>query len=1223
MTQKKVQLESSLDATGVKRGAQEVEATVGQMGRKVREEADKAGKGFDGLGASVSVAAEKVDRKTSSMIAAVQRATAATEAGSQQTAKFFESIAQQRGVSAESLRPYLDQLRRAEDAQRAAGASLGTMGMSARETAAALRQVPMQFTDIFTSLAAGQPPLQVFLQQGGQLKDTFGGVGAAAQALGGYVLGLVNPFTVAGAAALTLAVGMFKGRQEAAAYTAGLVMSGNAAGVTADQLATMAQSLDSVSGTQSKAAEILTRIASSGEVGAAGLERFARAAIDMERAGGPAATQTADAFAELGRKPLEAALKLNEAQRFLTASTFEQIKALADVGRETEAARIAQEAYASSLEQRAPLMQERLGWVEKAWIGIKDAAKGAGDAILSVGRTDTLQQRIGALEALRDRMTSAGGGYGNNEGAAMGLELQRMDAEIAALREQERLAGRAATAAGERTRQDEAGIKWLQAGDRFLSDRARLEREIAQVRAAGLAAGASEVEIQQRIAVLRERASKGDAGKAQAEAERQASLLNTLSGLTSTYTQDLARLDAMRVKGLISEERYGVLLRELVSNQPVVKAGQEATAKAIEAEAKATADAVKAREQYVQGLDSQIDAGNRTNEQLADELIGMVAGKEVLRQRVELRREEQAAALELQAIRLADRDLNSAEAEALRARAKQLREEIVLRRGIASAADSAEVEKANKQGADKLLAEFERAFDQAGQSLADAIMSGGQRAGDLLRNYFRTLVLRPLIEGAVRPVMGGFAGVLGLPGVASAAGGGGLLGSAGSALGFANLGGFGGIFGAGAQMAVNGGGLVAMQGAGAMIQGGSVAQGLAQGAGVAGAYLGGAALGIYGGRAISGGYSALGGSGNTAVNLGTIAGAVLGGPIGAAIGGAIGGAVNRVFGRKLEDSGVQGTFNASGFSGSQFEFSKGGFLRSDKTSTSALDDALGDALNAGAIAVSAQVRQYAKVLGLPASVIDSFSQDMRVSLRGLSQEQATEAIAKAVADFQEGIAARFAGQIGSFKRSSETFSQALQRLTGLEMFSQSINELGGVFSRVARLGFDARESIIAMAGGLDAFTSKATNYAQQFFSREEIGGLKARDVQTQLLQLGLAPGINTRADFRAAVEGTDLSTEAGQRQLLQLLDLAGPFAEVASYLEETGLTLLEAARQAPAAGVLPAAFEATGREQVDAINAGTAATNRVVERMDQLIELQADLRSRITLPRNPEARLAL
>lgn len=72
--------------------------------------------------------------------------------------------------------------------------------LSAGQLRQATQQLPMQFTDIFTSLAAGQSPMMVMLQQGGQLKDSFGGVGNAAKAMGGYILGLINPITLTAAA---------------------------------------------------------------------------------------------------------------------------------------------------------------------------------------------------------------------------------------------------------------------------------------------------------------------------------------------------------------------------------------------------------------------------------------------------------------------------------------------------------------------------------------------------------------------------------------------------------------------------------------------------------------------------------------------------------------------------------------------------------------------------------------------------------------------------------------------------------------------------------------------------------------------------------------------------------------------------------------------------------------------------------------------------------------
>ena len=63
-------------------------------------------------------------------------------------------------------------------------------GVSSKQTEAALRQLPAQFTDIFTSLAGGQNPLMVLIQQGGQIKDSFGGIGATFDALGGKLKSL-------------------------------------------------------------------------------------------------------------------------------------------------------------------------------------------------------------------------------------------------------------------------------------------------------------------------------------------------------------------------------------------------------------------------------------------------------------------------------------------------------------------------------------------------------------------------------------------------------------------------------------------------------------------------------------------------------------------------------------------------------------------------------------------------------------------------------------------------------------------------------------------------------------------------------------------------------------------------------------------------------------------------------------------------------------------------
>lgn len=64
-------------------------------------------------------------------------------------------------------------------------------------------------------------------------------------------------------------------------------------------------------------------------------------------------------------------------------------------------------------------------------------------------------------------------------------------------------------------------------------------------------------------------------------------------------------------------------------------------------------------------------------------------------------------------------------------------------------ASKTEVLDANARTAEEAAREWERINQQIGQSLTDEIMRGGKSAGELLEDYFRTLVLRPIIQGVV------------------------------------------------------------------------------------------------------------------------------------------------------------------------------------------------------------------------------------------------------------------------------------------------------------------------------------------------------------------------------------------------------------------------------------------------------------------------------------------
>ena len=345
---RKVQLGATVDTTEAKKGFKEIKDAGKDMAQSVEASGKKAGEGVKAVGDSAQGSSDKISRAEKSIIGSIERSTAALKAGGKAGADYYEMLARQRGVSTDALKPYLDQLRQAEAAQAAGTASLGKMGASAAQTAAAMRMVPAQFTDIVVSLQSGQAPMTVLLQQGGQLKDMFGGIGPAARGLGGYILGLVNPFTLAAAAAGALALAYYKGSQEADTFNKAIIMSGNAAGTTTSQLAGMAANLGKLVGSQSQAADGLAQMAATGEVANRNLQDFTRVAIDLEKRAGIPVENTVKAFEELGRSPVEASIKLTEQYRYLTAEVYNQIKALQERGREDEAAELAQKAFANA-----------------------------------------------------------------------------------------------------------------------------------------------------------------------------------------------------------------------------------------------------------------------------------------------------------------------------------------------------------------------------------------------------------------------------------------------------------------------------------------------------------------------------------------------------------------------------------------------------------------------------------------------------------------------------------------------------------------------------------------------------------------------------------------------------------------------------------------------------------------------------------------------------------
>lgn len=1083
-------------------------------------------------------------------------------------ADLLEMQAAQMGVATQAA-PFIAKMREAE-------AGVGKMGVSAAQTAAALRGVPAQFTDIITSLQGGQAPLTVFLQQGGQLKDMFGGAGAAARALGGYVLGLVNPFTVAAAAGVTLAVAYNQGSKEADAYRLAIVSTGNAVGTTGAQLKSYAQEISGVIGTQGKAAESLAAFVSTGRVSRDVLKEASQAAIAWERATGQAVGTTAKQFADLGKDPLQAVLKLNEGTNFLTESVYKQIKSLDEQGKSAEASAVAQRAWADALTGRAGEIERNLGSIETAWNKVKDAAKGAWDAILNVGRAETNQDRLAAtrkqIADLENRL-AAGSGFAETAGGAatgrpssanndrLRAELMGLKAKEAALFGVASAEQAAAESQAERAKQTQAATEWDKEGAKYLTDKAKLERDLTKARNEGLAAGKTQAEIEQRLAQIRDSYAKKGGGftaSENKELREQLRVFADLAGVSSTYYAELANYQKQRANGVITEQQYVQAVETLIQKQPFAVAAAKAHAEAIKEEAKAAAESSKAlsawyevRAKESQSLQNQINA---RREEVA--LMGMTT--EAVAAYTQAKYEQQAAEKEAYAAALESASFYAGEyaeayniaAEAARNQAKQLRE-----------LGGLEVEKVNREAAKKAKDEWERAAADIERALTDGLMRGfesgkgfAENLRSTLKNMFSTLVLRPIISAALSPVAGAVNGFVG-----NAVGG-----AAGS--------------GIGSSIATS---------IGTSAIGSAFSLGLTNFGTGLGSTL---ANGVFGGI------------GTNISNFGTLAGAGnLSGALGVAAPYLAGiGALYAII-SSFDDSGTLHTGGAAQYSAAtglrtslgfrdneeglpsynprdnidnQFGTGFGYVERGDQTidAVSNLARGLGTALDGIAVAFG-QTAGYE----IATAFADDTSKDgawgaLRISRDGqdlLNWENTRQSrwAPREFGDGEEGYKQYLAAVAKDTRQvlldmdlpswadkllTSIGESASLEQLTGvltqIGVVQSAFVSLGKSMEMFSGLSDEMQSGLLAAAGSIDALTASAAGYYDAVYTEQEKIARARTQLETTLAGYGQSLPA-TREQYRALVEQQIAAGESGAEFAVVLLGLAGTFAQVADDID--------------------------------------------------------------------------
>ena len=1129
MTDRKVGIKATLDTTEVAKGFQGIKQQAADASSSVAASAKGAAQAVDKIGDGGQAAAAKVDSSTRSIIGSIQRTTAALEGGGKATRGYYEALAQQRGINVSALEPYLRQLDSAASKQTAVGVSAGQMQ-------AALRGVPAQFTDIATSIASGQAPLTVLLQQGGQLKDMFGGIGPAARALAGYVAGLVNPLTIAAAAIGVLAVGYVKGAAESREFEKAVILSGNAAGVTAGQLGVMAANIGRVTNMQGAAAEALVLFTRTGVIGRENLEQFTLAAVRFADKAGVAVKDVAAAYEDLAKAPLEATIKLNQSYGYLTEATYKQIKALEEQGKKTEAARVAQEAFAGAQTQIADKISGSAGTIERAWDAVTKAIRGAGNALLSIGRDagpegrlEAQRATVAALEqrlAQRQSAGSAAGGIQSSLDAAR-AELSVLEQQVAARRKSADAEAATSAAMLARSEFDKQGLQ-------YASDRAKMEREVAEARELGRKAGAAEIEIQRRIGEIRAKYAdkRGGGGRVQdlaGEAARQDAqaykqIVESLLGVQARYT-DAADESTEAQKVLNKAMRDGVLsglpksmqdtIAQLLKQTDAMQRSSEA-AKARDAVmrevATAEAKAAEDRAKTLENLDAEIA---RERERVAQ--IGLT--KEAIEQRTLAQMDANIAAQEAA---LGDAQLRG-ESEAL---VKAYEDEISrlreLRRLRAQGYD-AQGDVDRRDALAKLFkdasAESAKMSDDINRGLTDSLFRAAESGKgffetlrDSLKGMFANLILRPMVSATV----GTITGALGLTGTAAQAaqGASGGLGTIGS---LASLGGALGSFGSGFASGLTawgaGGSVTGLLSSGSSLFAGGIANGLGT---IAGA-LGPIALGIGAVLAI---VSMLGEGG------------------GPKEGGSFSTTGERLFTPETGDAiarGVGETILAQ----TDALISRFGGSRAGSTVSIGFDrDPLGDA----------GTRIASRVIGADGRVLLDNSAGRSVDDGKLQEELAGEAqrvllAALQASNLERGFGEIF-GRLDPATAAPEAIANLLTLAESLYQLGEAALNLPGVMGRIAELSATAREQLVGFAGGMDALASATAAYYEQFYSEAERTAQAQSNLTRAFSALGIEfAAVDTREEFRALVEGIDLQTEAGRKLYAESLKLAGPLAQ--------------------------------------------------------------------------------
>ncbi|EHY1519956.1 phage tail tape measure protein [Escherichia coli] len=275
-------------------------------------------------------------------------------------------------------------------------------GISVGQYKAAMRTLPAQFTDIATQLAGGQNPWLILLQQGGQVKDSFGGMIPMFRGLAGAITLPMVGVTSLAVATGALAYAWYQGDSTLSAFNKTLVLSGNQSGLTADRMLTLSRAGQAAGLTFNQASESLAALVNAGVRGGEQFDAINQSVARFASASGVEVDKVAEAFGKLTTDPTSGLMAMARQFRNVTAEQIAYVAQLQRSGDEAGALQAANDAATKGFDEQTRRLKENMGTLETWADKTGKAFKSMWDAILDIGRPESSADMLASAQKAFD-----------------------------------------------------------------------------------------------------------------------------------------------------------------------------------------------------------------------------------------------------------------------------------------------------------------------------------------------------------------------------------------------------------------------------------------------------------------------------------------------------------------------------------------------------------------------------------------------------------------------------------------------------------------------------------------------------------------------------------------------------------------------------------------------------------------------------------------------------